>query len=142
MTTEKTLTIGARVGADALISQAPAADKDAQRTAARAMYWQGWRLSDIARHFGLARQVVHRWKAAERWDDAQPIDRVSGAIEARMVQLVAKAVKTGGDFKEIDLLGRQLERLARIGHYEGSGKEADLNPVRSRKDAAKPVRSS
>ena len=142
MTTEKTLTSGARVGADALISQAPAADKDAQRTAARAMYWQGWRLSDIARHFGLARQVVHRWKAAERWDDAQPIDRVSGAIEARMVQLVAKPVKTGGDFKEIDLLSRQLERLARISKFDASGKFSDLNPALSRADAQAPKRKT
>ncbi len=138
VTTETTLTDSARAGAVALLSQAAAAAPDARRTDARALYWQGWRLSAIAAHFGLARQVVHRWKVAERWDDAQPIDRVSGAIEARMVQLVAKPVKTGGDFKEIDLLGRQLERLARISKFESTGKFSDLNPALGRADAQAP----
>ncbi|WP_434477242.1 hypothetical protein, partial [Escherichia coli] len=34
----------------------------------------------------------------------------------------------GGDFKEIDLLGRQIERLARVNRYSQTGNEADLNP--------------
>ena len=37
-------------------------------------------------------------------------------------------VKSGGDFKEIDLLGRQLERIARVNKYSSGGNEADLNP--------------
>ena len=42
--------------------------------------------------------------------------------------LIAKPVKTGNDFKEIDLLGRQVERLARVRKYGETGKESDLNP--------------
>ncbi|MCE3114175.1 terminase large subunit domain-containing protein, partial [Yersinia enterocolitica] len=34
----------------------------------------------------------------------------------------------GRDFKEIDLLGRQIERLARVNRYSQTGSEADLNP--------------
>ena len=34
--------------------------------------------------------------------------------EQRLTQLIIKPQKTGGDFKEIDLLGRQIERLARV----------------------------
>ncbi|MDB0543438.1 terminase ATPase subunit family protein, partial [Ralstonia solanacearum] len=45
-----------------------------------------------------------------------------------MAQLVAKEVKEGRDYKEIDLLGRQMERLARVRRYEASGNETDLNP--------------
>ena len=36
--------------------------------------------------------------------------------------------KTSGDFKEIELLGRQIERLARVHKYSETGKESDLNP--------------
>ncbi len=36
------------------------------------------------------------------------------SLEARLTQLIIKPQKTGGDFKEIDLLGRQIERLARV----------------------------
>ncbi len=49
-------------------------------------------------------------------------------LEARLVQLLLKDPKTGADFKEIDLLHRQLERQARIQRYQGGGTETDLNP--------------
>ncbi|ECC9207791.1 hypothetical protein DPZ50_25485, partial [Salmonella enterica subsp. enterica] len=45
-----------------------------------------------------------------------------------LTQLIIKPQKTGGDFKEIDLLGRQIERLARVNRYSQTGNEADLNP--------------
>ena len=53
---------------------------------------------------------------------------VTSSLEARLIQLILKAVKEGRDFKEIDLLGRQIERLARVNRYSLSGNEADLNP--------------
>lgn len=42
--------------------------------------------------------------------------------------LVGKVVKSGADYKEIDLLGRQMERTARLAKYQNGGNEADLNP--------------
>ncbi|QRY30542.1 terminase ATPase subunit family protein [Variovorax sp. PDNC026] len=105
------------------------------RRAARHLYWQGWRISSIAEHLGIARTTVHGWKDAEQWDKAQPIERVEGALEARLVQLIGKESKTGGDFKEIDLLGRQIERIARVNRYEKTGKEADLNPNIERRNS-------
>jgi len=110
----------------------PNADR---RRAARNLYWQGWRISSIAEHLSEPRTTVHGWKDAEQWDKAQPVDRVEGALEARLVQLISKDSKTGGDFKEIDLLGRQIERLARVHKYEKTGKEADLNPNIDRRNA-------
>ncbi|WP_295855132.1 terminase family protein [uncultured Xylophilus sp.] len=101
---------------------------EARRTA-RHLYWQGWRLSSIAEFIRHPRSTVQGWKEAEKWDEAQPVQRVEGALECRMVQLIGKEAKTGGDFKEIDLLGRQMERLARIGKYSETGKEGDLNPA-------------
>ena len=100
-----------------------------QRRLARALYWMGWRVSDIAEHIDRPRTTVESWKGRDEWDKAPVIDRVETCIESRMVQLVIKDTKTGGDFKEIDLLGRQIERLARVRRYqEPGGNEADLNP--------------
>lgn len=99
------------------------------KATAKHLYWQGWRLSHIAEHLGLPAQTVHSWKARERWADAPVIDRVESSIETRLVQLVNKEAKEGKDFKEIDLLGRQIERLARVRRYQApGGHEGDLNP--------------
>ncbi|WP_052462093.1 terminase large subunit domain-containing protein, partial [Xanthomonas citri] len=57
-------------------------------------------------------------------------------LEARLVVLIMKPEKSGGDFKEIDLLHRQLERQARIQRYQGGGNEADLNPAVANRNAA------
>ncbi len=115
-----------------------AADK---RRAARHLYWQGWRISSIAEHIDVPRSTVQDWKDAEQWDKAQPAQRVEAALETRLVQLVMKDGKTGGDFKEIDLLGRQIERLARVQKYGETGKEVDLNPAIAARNE-KPKRKS
>lgn len=99
------------------------------RRAARSLYWQGWTVSDIAAALGKPRTTVQSWKERDGWDKAPVIERVECTIEARMVQLLAKDAKTGGDFKEIDLLGRQIERMARVHKYSApDGSEADLRP--------------
>lgn len=98
------------------------------RRHAKFLYWTGWRVTDIADYLNEKEKTVHSWKSRDEWDRAEVVDRVDGAIEARMVQLVIKDQKTGSDFKEIDLLGRQLERTARIKKYLGGGTETDLNP--------------
>lgn len=98
------------------------------KSRARSLYWQGWRVTYIAEYLGLPRTTVNEWKDAEKWDEATPLERVEGTLEARMVQLIVKNQKSSGDFKEIDLLGRQMERTARVRKFEISGKQGDLNP--------------
>ncbi|QXZ11269.1 terminase family protein [Comamonas sp. Y33R10-2] len=105
------------------------------RRHARALYWMGWRISHIADYLGIARTTLHDWAKAEKWAEAKPLERVEGTLEARLCTLINKESKTGGDFKEIDLLGRQIERLARVHKYEATGKEADLNPNIERRNA-------
>ena len=61
--------------------------------------------------------------------------RIGGALEARLAILIHKEGKTGGDFKEIDLLHRQLERQARIQRFQGGGTETDLNPNLAKRNA-------
>lgn len=98
------------------------------RRRARDLYWQGWRISRIAEHLSEKVATVHSWKRRDAWDTYEPIQRVESSLEARMIQLVNKADKDGRDFKEIDLIGRQMERLARVRKYSNGGNEADLNP--------------
>lgn len=95
---------------------------------ARHLYWQGWRVARIAELIDEKPATIHSWKARDHWEDATPTERVEHSLEARMVQLIGKPEKEGRDFKEIDLLGRQIERLARVRRYRETGKEADLNP--------------
>ncbi|QIL80832.1 terminase [Diaphorobacter sp. HDW4A] len=107
-----------------------------KRRDARGLYWQGWKLSHISEHLGIPRGTLHGWLKSEKWNDATPTHRVECTLEARLVCLIMKEQKTGGDFKEIDLLSRQAERLARIGKYETTGREVDLNPNIERRNAA------
>lgn len=92
------------------------------------LFFQGYPLRAIAELLQTPEGTVSTWKKRDGWDDIKPIDRVDFALEARLCQLIAKEMKTGGDFKEIDLLGRQLERVARVNKYSNGGNEADLNP--------------
>ncbi|WP_368207009.1 terminase ATPase subunit family protein [Aeromonas sp. R6-1] len=98
------------------------------RRQAMHLFFQGYPLRAIAELLQTPEGTISTWKKRDGWDDIKPIDRVDFAIEARMCQLIAKEVKTGGDFKEIDLLGRQMERIARVHKYSNGGNEADLNP--------------
>ncbi len=113
----------------------PTPDTD-PRWAARMLYWQGWRIARIAEHLSVKPATVHSWKRRDLWDDADPVERIASTIEARLQQLVMKDHKEGVDFKEIDLLGRQVERLARVGKYQQSGRESDLNPNIANRNAS------
>ncbi len=98
------------------------------RLEARGLFWSGWRLTHIAEHLKIPRTTLYGWHKADGWDDTRPTQRVEGTIEARLIKLINKDKKNGQDEREIDLLTRQMERLARINKYEQTGKEADLNP--------------
>lgn len=111
---------------DAAVTAAPAAQDPRRR--ARSLYWAGYTIAYIGRELGIKPGTVASWKRRDKWDATSPIDRVEDALEARLIHLVAKADKSGTDFKEIDLLGRQLERTARVRKFAGGGNEADLNP--------------
>ncbi|MDW5418886.1 terminase ATPase subunit family protein [Iodobacter sp. CM08] len=98
------------------------------RIEARRLYWSGWRISRIAESLGEKPATVHSWKRRDEWDKKKLIERVEESLESRYILLLNKDKKEGIDFKEIDLLSRQMERIARINKYTGGGNEADLNP--------------
>lgn len=125
-----------RTIAPAIDPAAPAAPVPIEaRRRARSLYWRGWGLTQIAEELGLKLSTVASWKSRHGWDKAPSALRIEDGIEERYLTLVAKETKTGGDYKEIDLLGRQLERLARIRKYGETGKEADLNPNVAKRNA-------
>lgn len=105
------------------------------RRQAKFLYWTGWRITDIADALGEKEKTLHSWKTRDEWDRADNVERIGGALESRLVQLILKDGKTSGDFKEIDLLHRQLERQARIQRYQGGGTETDLNPELEKRNA-------
>jgi len=98
------------------------------RWQARSLFWQGWRIARIAEELHVKPGTIHSWKRRDKWDDTAPLDRVELSIEARLIALLAKAEKEGKDYKEIDLLGRQMERMSRVRKHDKTGNEADLNP--------------
>lgn len=98
------------------------------RRHAKHLYWQGYRVCEIAELIGEKEKTLHSWKARDEWDRATPLERVQAATEARLVQLILKDPKSGSDYKEIDLLHRQLERQARIQRFNDGGTETELNP--------------
>ena len=105
------------------------------RLAARSLFWSGWRLTHIAKHLDIPRTTLYGWHKSEKWDSATPFERVGGALETRLITLINKDQKTGGDFKEIDLLHRQMVHQARIEKYNRTGKDGDLNPNLANRNA-------
>lgn len=114
------------------------------RRLARHLYFQGYGVTSIAEKLAQPRSTVAAWKTRDEWDATRPIDRVEQSLEARMCFLILKEDKSGTDFKEIDLLGRQIAQIARVQRYQGGGNEADLNPKvanRNRGEKKKPLRN-
>lgn len=105
------------------------------RRRARALYWMGWGMAEIGRELKIPYNTLASWKRRDKWAEASSLERVESTLEMRINTLVLKDKKTGGDFKEIDLLGRQLERAARIRKYESGGNETDLNPAVANRNA-------
>lgn len=96
---------------------------------AQQMYFSGYKIAEISRQLDIPASTIASWKDREKWDDIAPVGRVELALETRLNLLIAKEEKNGSDYKEIDLLGRQMERMARVKKYSfGDGNEVDLNP--------------
>jgi uncharacterized protein YjcR len=112
----------------------PAAPFDPRRRA-RALYGMGWGMAEIGRELDIPYNTLSSWKRRGNWDGLSSLQRVESTLEMRINTLVMKDKKSGGDFKEIDLLGRQLERVARIRRYEDGGNETDLNPAVANRNA-------
>lgn len=87
------------------------------RKQAQSLYWQGWPIIRIASELGIKAATVHSWKRRDAWESIGHGQRIATITEIRLAYLIAKSKKDGGDYKEIDALGRLLERQARFGQH-------------------------
>lgn len=106
------------------------ADVHEPRQMARALYFMGWRVTHIADHLGLNKFTLYDWKKTEDWDSWHVLRQAEDTTLYRYHQLLMMENKSNAQFKELDALGRQMERFARIDRYQESGKESDINPNR------------
>nr|DAY42789.1 MAG TPA: terminase ATPase subunit [Caudoviricetes sp.] len=92
------------------------------RLMARELFWQGWRISDIARHLGLNPAAVYSWKSRENWEGGSPLSRVAASAEMRLHVLIGQPKKSDADYKEM----RQLFALV-SGGRKADARQPDLN---------------
>lgn len=114
------------------------------RRQAALLYWQGFSVRQIAEMLNQKLPTVQSWKTRNAWDNVAPIARVESSLEARLIQLTTKDVKGNADYKEMEALGRLMERLARVNRYGQTGNEVDLNPKianRNKGDRKKPTKN-
>jgi ribosome-binding protein aMBF1 (putative translation factor) len=112
----------------------------AQRIEARSLYWRGWSIAQIAEELALPVSTLSSWKQRQRWDTASPRARAEECLWVRYQTLLAKEQKTGSDFKEIDLLGRQFVTFARIGKFSGEEATRPISTRRAARARAPPMR--
>lgn len=87
--------------------------------AARNLYWQGWKISEIAKNLGVRAPTVYSWKQRGNWDGGSPVQRVAASAEARLIQLLNVPKKSDGDYKEIKNLYQLID-----GSFSAKGKGA------------------
>lgn len=82
-------------------------------TKAKSLYWQAFSITQISKEIGVSINTIYSWRRRYGWDKATPMQRVQDRTHVRYLRLVEKDDKTPKDFKEIDLLARQLDRFER-----------------------------
>ncbi|MPV86918.1 hypothetical protein GCU85_09290 [Cardiobacteriales bacterium ML27] len=93
---------------------APKITEDDRRLKAKVLYFSGHRIPQIAEAINTPESTVRYWHSTDKWDKFGQAERVNDALGARLCLLIAKDPKEGRDFKEIDLLTRQLARVERV----------------------------
>ncbi|HGJ5884682.1 terminase large subunit domain-containing protein [Arsenophonus sp.] len=102
------------------------------RQRARQLALEGYSPSQIAHMLGQNVATVHSWKRRDQWNTQNATQAVKLSLEARLCQLIGKEHKDGKDFKEIDLLYRQMERQCRIEQYQQGGTESGRDKKNNR----------
>lgn len=97
------------------------------RIAARQLYWQGWRITDIARTLGLKPPVVYSWKNRDNWDGGSPVLRIAMSAETRLHALINQPKKSDADYKEIRNLTALIQGYPRKGDWGDLTEKSSLH---------------
>ena len=88
----------------------------------------GMSVTEIAKQLQENRSTVESWKQRDGWEKADLFDDVTLGMKVRYLALTFMENKSNANYKEMDFIGRQFERWARIERYRAGGNQADLNP--------------
>ena len=83
------------------------------KTQAKYLYWQGWKITAIAKAVGEKATTVYSWCARENWKGTAPLDKVAACVESRLIHLISTPDKTAAEYKEIKELERLLVSVSR-----------------------------
>ncbi|MGJ0580233.1 terminase gpP N-terminus-related DNA-binding protein, partial [Xenorhabdus bovienii] len=81
------------------------------RQEAKSLYWQAYSVAQIAKRLGVSANTLYSWRRRDKWDEANPIERVSDELHVKILRIQAKEALTPHDFKTLDFFYRQLERF-------------------------------
>jgi len=98
------------------------------RTEAKSLYWQAYSIPQIAQRIGVSANTIYSWRRRDSWDATTPIQRALERTDVRYLRLIEKEDLSAHDFKTIDLLGRQLARLARDERKEQEKEKKEKAP--------------
>lgn len=104
----------------------------------RILFAMGMSVSEISKHLEENRSTVESWKQRDGWEKADLFDDVTLGLKVRYMALTFMDGKSNANYKEMDFIGGQFERWARIERYREGGNQADLNPkLENRNDKPK-----
>ena len=104
----------------------------------RILFAMGMTVTEIAKQLQENRSTVESWKQRDGWEKADLFDDVTLGLKVRYLALTFMENKSNANYKEMDFIGVQFERWARIERYRAGGNQADLNPkLENRNDKPK-----
>lgn len=107
------------------------------RMLARHLYFKGYDCAEIAGILHEKAATVRQWKNRDNWDNLAAHQLAHEAALKKWFQLMDKDEWNSKDVRDIDLLGRQFEREAKIRKFESKeGHSGDLNPKVNNRNAA------
>ena len=90
---------------------------------ARGLFWQGWRVSDIAKELCVSKPTLYSWVKRENWKNTEPRLRASICADDRLSQLYFRENKTEKDYKEMRHLENALLKIKKTGQREAGKAE-------------------
>lgn len=94
----------------------------------RILFAMGMTVSEIAKQIDENRATVESWKQRDGWEKSDLFDDVTLGLKVRYMTLTFMENKSNANYKEMDFIGVQFERWAKIERYRQGGTQADLNP--------------